>query len=161
MRLLLALLLTFVVLSSAEASGRNWTLSSIDGNEFNITRDAGGRPSLLVFWATWCKPCKAEIDAMRTTFDSLTERGLNVIMISEDTQRSMSKVKPYIQSKGYTWTALLDPDGAVLKVYSGTSLPFSVLLNSQGVPVYEHRGEMKDPTEMIAKATELLGQSGE
>ncbi|MCB9357238.1 MAG: TlpA family protein disulfide reductase [Calditrichaeota bacterium] len=155
-----AILLTLALLSAAFA-GRNWSLTQVQGGEFSITDHSGGKPSLLIFWATWCKPCKAEMDAMKETFDDLNARGLNVILISEDTQKSMSRVKPFLDSKGYTWTALLDPDGAVLKLYGGTSIPFTVMLDAQGTPVYEHRGELKDPSEMIAKANQLIDSASD
>lgn len=161
MKTLLALLLTLALLTSAQAAGRNWTLTQVNGGDYSLTANGGGKPALLLFWATWCKPCKAELSSMKDTFDQLAARGLNVVLISEDNQKSKSRVKPYLDSKGFTWNALHDPDGEVLKLYGGTSLPFSVLLDAEGSPVYEHRGEMKDASDMLAKANELLGSKSE
>ncbi len=161
MKSLLAVLSICLLLSAANAAGRNWTLSGVDGDEFSISKNAGNRPSLLVFWATWCKPCKSELDAMKDTFNDLNKRGVNVIIIAEDNVKSKSRVKPYIESKGFEWTALLDPDGEVLKLYGGTSIPFSVLLDASGAPVYENRGEMKDATAMLNKANQLIESAGE
>lgn len=161
MKILLAILSICLMLSAASAAGRNWTLSSVNGDEYSISKNSGGRPSLLLFWATWCKPCKSELDAMKDTFNDLAKRGVNVIIISEDNVKSKSRVKPYIESKGFEWTALLDPDGEVLKLYGGTSIPFSVLLDAGGAPVYENRGELKDPAAMLNKANQLLESAGE
>ncbi len=161
MKSIFALLTFALLLSTAQSAGRNWTLSKVNGGDFSIADHSGGRPSLLIFWATWCKPCKAEMTSLKDTFDDLNKRGLNVILISEDNQKSKSRVKPFLDSKGYEWTALLDPDGEVLKLYGGTSIPFSVMLDAGGSPVFEHRGEMKDPTEMLAKANQLIETLGE
>lgn len=160
MKHLLAILSFIVIVSSVQAAGRNWTLTSVNGGDYSIS-DNGGRPSLLVFWATWCKPCKAELDAMKGTLDDLTKRGMNVLLVSEDNQKSKSRVKPYLDTKGYGWTALHDPDGEVLKLYGGTSIPYTVMLDKDGSPVFENRGEMKDATAMLAKANQLLESAGE
>jgi len=160
MKYLLAILSFVVIVSSVQAAGRNWTLASVNGGDYSIS-DNGGRPSLLLFWATWCKPCKAELDAMKGTLDDLTQRGMNVLLVSEDNQKSKSRVKPYLDTKGYGWTALHDPDGEVLKLYGGTSIPYTVMLDKDGSPVFENRGEMKDATAMLAKANQLLESAGE
>lgn len=98
---------------------------------------------------------------MKDTFDDLSKRGMNVVIVSEDNQKSMSRVKPFLDAKAYGWTALHDPDGEVLKLYGGTSIPFTVMLQADGTPVFESRGEMKDPTAMLAKANQLLESPGE
>jgi len=161
MKKLLVVLSCFVLFASAHAAGRNWTLTNVNGGDFSISNDNGGRPSLLVFWATWCKPCKAELDAMKGTLDDLNKRGMNVLLVAEDNQKSKSRVKPFLDTKAYGWTALHDPDGEVLKLYGGTSIPFTVMLDKSGAPVFENRGEMKDPTAMLAKANQLLESAGE
>jgi cytochrome c biogenesis protein CcmG/thiol:disulfide interchange protein DsbE len=158
-------LLTFLSLvlfaTAPLAAGRSWSLNDIYGESFSAPKSLKSKPTLLLFWATWCKPCKAELDAMKDTFNGLAERGLNVVMISEDNQKSMSRVKPYIESKGYTWKALLDPDGEVLKLFGGTSIPYTVLLDKDGSPAFEHRGELKDPQPLLTKIDSMLESESE
>lgn len=161
MKLLVAGLCIFFIFSVSNAAGRNWTLTNVEGGDYSISDNAGGRPSLLIFWATWCKPCKAELDAMRSTFDDLSKRGMNILLVSEDNQKSKSRVKPFLDSKGYGFTGLHDPDGEVLKLYGGTSIPFIVMLDQTGSPVFENRGELKDPNPLLTRANQLLESAGE
>lgn len=161
MKSLLALLLIAFTLQSAHAAGRNWTLANAQGGEYSIADNSVGKPTLLIFWATWCRPCKREMTELKDTYDDLQKRGMNVIMISEDNQKTKNQVKPYWDSKGFAWTVLLDPDGEVLKLYGGTSIPYTVILDASGSPVFKHIGEMKDPSEMLAKANQLIESPGE
>lgn len=161
MKSILALLLIAFTLQSGFAAGRNWTLANAQGGEFSIADNSGGKPTLLIFWATWCKPCKRELSDLKTVYDDLQKRGMNVILVSEDNQKTKSQVKPFLDSKGFEWTALLDPDGEVLKLYGGTSIPYTVILDQSGSPVYKNIGEMKDPSDMLAKANQLIESPGE
>lgn len=161
MKSLLALLFVAITFHAAQAAGRNWTLANAQGGEYSFSENSGSRPTLLIFWASWCKPCKREMTELKDTYDDLQKRGMNVILISEDNQKTKSRVKPLSDSKGYEWTALLDPDGEVLKLYGGTSIPFTVVLDEGGSPVYKSIGEMKDPSEMLSKANQLIESPGE
>jgi peroxiredoxin len=94
-------------------------------------------------------------------FDSIAAQGVNVILVSEDTQKTQAKVKPYVDSKGFTWHVLLDPDGEVLKRYGGTSIPYTVLLGKDGTPVQKYRGAIKDVEALTKQINSLLGRAGE
>ena len=54
--------------------------------------------------------------------------------------KSQSRVKPYIKSRGYTFTVLLDPGQEVLKLFQGSNLPYQVLIDGEGKIIETHMG---------------------
>ncbi len=156
---LLLLLLMFVLSAVAVnsfADSRDWSLQNTKGEKFTLSDNLGQRPTILVFWATWCTPCKKELDEQRALFDTLAAHGASVLLVSEDTQKSQAKVKPYVESKGYGWPVLLDPSGEVLKRYGGVSIPFTVVLDRDGNVQHKMRGAVKDAVQFQNMITSLM-----
>lgn len=154
-------LFVFCDVRPLSADSRDWSLIDTQGQTFRLASTRDGAPTLLVFWATWCVPCKQEMEQHKSLFDSYQAKGVHVLLISEDTPRTQSRVKPYVEAKGYNWRVLLDPDGSVLKRYGGKNLPYMVLLDSNGNAVEKIRGALKKSDGLTAKIDQLLGAKGE
>ena len=44
----------------------DWTLQGADGKSLNFYRDSAGRPTVLLFWATWCPYCRRLMPRLET-----------------------------------------------------------------------------------------------
>ncbi|MBU0691359.1 TlpA family protein disulfide reductase [bacterium] len=159
--LTLTLLLIFAVFSEASAISRDWSLKNTNGGDYRLSEHLNDSPALIMFWASWCKPCKKELNDFKETIDFYADSlNVEVILISIDTQKTKTRVKPYLESKGYKWNALYDPDGEVLKMYGGTNkIPYTVLLDAEGKTQWKHIGEMKSLDELTGKIHELTGSN--
>jgi cytochrome c biogenesis protein CcmG/thiol:disulfide interchange protein DsbE len=83
-----------------------------------------------------------------------------MLAIATDDEKTVAKVKPYIQSKDYKFPVLYDTDGAVSRIYYAFDVPFSVIINKAGSIVYTHLGYMKgDEIELENNLKVLLNES--
>jgi thiol-disulfide isomerase/thioredoxin len=116
------------------------SVKTLEGKDFNtadITND--GKPFIIDFWATWCKPCVAELDAINENYKEWQEEtGVKVFAVSIDDSRSMSRVAPYVAGKGWDYTILLDPNGDFKRAMNVNSVPHTFLFDGSGKLVAQH-----------------------
>jgi peroxiredoxin len=115
-------------------------LQDLQGQRVALEDLLGKGPILISFWATWCKPCIKELPHLQEMYDEYREQGFLVIAISEDTPRSLSKVKSFIAGKKYDFLVLLDENNAVQRKFNFRQLPYTVLLDSEGYIHYKRMG---------------------
>ena len=124
-------------------SAINFKLESIDGGQIELSKLFGKGPILISFWATWCKPCIEEMSELNKIYEELKDKGFNLLAISTDNEKTIAKVKPFIKSRGYNFTVLLDKNSEVARKYYAQQIPYSVLLDKDGKIVQSHLGYMK------------------
>lgn len=162
--LMLSLFFLFAISINAqekeEQTGGNapeFKLENIDGDYVSLKDELGSGPVLLSFWATWCKPCIEEMTEYKELYENYKDKGLKVLAISIDDERTVAKVKPFAKSKKYPFTILLDSNSDVARKYYAQNVPYSVLLDKSGKIVYTHLGYMKgDELKMQNKIDELV-----
>ncbi len=115
-------------------------IQDISGNPFNtkdITND--GKPIIICFWATWCKPCIKELSAISDEYDDwVEETGVKLYAVSIDNSRSSKLVEPTVNGKGWDFEFLLDPNWDFKRAMNVGVPPFTLILKGDGEIVYEH-----------------------
>lgn len=88
------------------------TLKDINGKTVDTaTLQNDGKPFIISFFATWCKPCNRELKAISEVYaDWQDETGVKVIAISIDQAQNVAKVKPLVDGYGWEYEVLLDPN---------------------------------------------------
>ena len=98
-----------------------------------------GNPIIISFWATWCKPCKAELNTIAEEYDDWTdETGVKLIAVSIDDARSSTRVEPYINAQGWEYLVLLDPNGDLKRAMNVNNVPHTFLVDGNGKIVWDH-----------------------
>lgn len=110
----------------------NFKLESISGEKVSLYEQLNKGPVYLNFWAMWCVPCRAELKALQSIYETYKDRGISIITINIDSPRSSSKVKSFISGQKYTFPVLLDLNQEVFKKFNGTNLPYSLLIDRKG-----------------------------
>ena len=118
----------------------NINLKDVNGNNKNLSKlSNNGNPIIISFWATWCKPCKAELNTIAEEYDYwVDETGVKLIAISIDDARSSSRVEPYINVQGWNYMVLLDPNGDCKRAMNVNNVPHTFLINGSGKIVWDH-----------------------
>lgn len=117
-------------------------LKDINGKEINVG-DYGksGRLTIVSFWATWCKPCIVEINAINDLLDDWkTKYNVDMVAVSVDNARTSANVKPFVTAQGWNFDVLLDPAEELKQKMSVPSVPYLVLIDKSGNIVEEHNG---------------------
>ena len=141
--ILTAVFLIIANFSLKAQSYTDFTLTDINGDEVTLSKLLEKGPVLISFWATWCEPCKEEMRMINSIYEKYKDRGFTLLAVNEDNQKSIAKVKSFIESKDYKFPVLLDPDKKVYEAYWGNSdlqLPFSVLINRNKEIAAKHSG---------------------
>lgn len=154
-------LLLFSVTSFAQKrSLPNVIVKNLKGKQVNIKSvENDGKPIVISFWATWCKPCKKELNNIAEVYEDWQEEtGVKLIAISIDDSRSSSKVKPYVNAVGWEYEILLDTNKELSRALGVTSVPHTFLLDRTGNIVWEHRGYIDGDEDELLEKIELISK---
>ena len=157
------LILAVVIVTSAFAPESSSPLpdvnvKTLEGKSVNI-RDMVGNDKITVisFWATWCSPCKRELDAIGEIYeDWQDEYNVELLAITIDDARSLAKVPALVESKGWEYTVLSDVKQDLKRALNFQTVPQTFLVDQSGQIVYTHSGyNPGDEYELEDKIAEL------
>ncbi len=118
-----------------------------------------GSPTLICFWATWCSPCKRELNNYAELYeDWQDETGVRIVAVSIDDQRSIRRVAPYVNSVLWDYDVLLDPNKDFARAMQVVNVPHTFLVNGEGEIVWQHNnysdGDEEEVYEQLLKWAE-------
>ncbi len=144
------------VLHAQENSATNFSAETMNGEIVSLSDYLKNGPVYVSFWTTWCEPCKAELKMLKALADTYRPRGLTVLAINKDDPKTAAKVKAYVRSQKFTFPVLVDPDERIFKQLNGSQVPYSLLIDKNGMIVRRRTGYLAGDEKTIAKDFEEI-----
>ena len=123
----------------------------------NLSND--DNPIVISFWATWCKPCKKELNTISEVYEDWQEEtGVKLVAVSIDDSRSASKVKPYVNASAWDYEVFIDSNRDLARALGVSTVPHTFLLNGEGKIVWEHKGYIDGDEEELYEQIEHISE---
>lgn len=131
--------------SNAQSKGQQLPgieIKDLSGNSVDISEySENNKLTIISFWATWCVPCKKELNNISELYEEWVEDyDVELVAISIDDSRNMAKVKTYINGQGWDFEVLLDANSDLKRALNFQTVPFTLLVDQDGNIVYRHTG---------------------
>tara|TARA_B100000401_G_C52766828_1_gene701144 strand:- start:934 stop:1434 length:501 start_codon:yes stop_codon:yes gene_type:complete len=115
-------------------------IKNLNGKIINTSQfDNNNNPIIISFWATWCKPCKQELENIHEVYEDWQEEtNVKLIAISIDDSRNSAKIKPMVDAKGWEYEIYQDSNREFASKMGVNPIPHTFLLDGNKNIVYEH-----------------------
>ena len=116
-------------------------IKTLDGKSINTKElSSDGDIKIISLWATWCVPCLKELDAISEVYpDWQDETGVELIAISVDDSRTISRVRPMINGKDWEYKILLDTNNDLKRALGASTVPLTLIVKDNKI-VHRHSG---------------------
>jgi peroxiredoxin len=112
------------------ARAPDFVLTDLQGNEHSL-ENYRGRPVIINYWATWCRPCEAEMPALQAVYEKYEDDGLVILAIN--TTESTQVITSFVEERDLTFPILLDNRSTVARAYKVQAYPSTYFIDGEGV----------------------------
>jgi peroxiredoxin len=114
-------------------------LKDMEGNVVNTAELGLKGPIIISFWATWCSPCKAELNTIKDMYeDWQADTDVTLVAVSIDDEKTKNSVPMYANGKGWEYLVLLDPNGDFKRAMGVNNVPHTFIIDTDGTIRYSH-----------------------
>jgi peroxiredoxin len=110
----------------------DFKLNDLNGNSYQLS-EFKGKAVLLNVWASWCKPCQAEMPALQNIYEQYKDKNIVFLAVNSTRQDSLSDVTNFVNNYNLTFPVLLDYDGSVSNTFHIQALPTTFFINPNGI----------------------------
>lgn len=139
-------LLSLVVLLMAVATVSAQQLPDVkienaQGKEISMRAVAPGKPMIISFWSTSCKPCIQELNAINDVIEEWREEAdFVVVAVSVDDARLKATAKAMATARGWDFICIYDDNQDLKRAMNVSLTPQSFVVDGNGKIVYSHSG---------------------
>lgn len=116
------------------------SFKTVDGSSQKVI-DTSSQLTMLVFWASWCGPCRTEIPLLKKMYQYFKRSEVNIVSISTD--KDTAKWKKAMEQEQMPWSQLIADSAEVDRVgpkFKFSAIPCLIVVNKTGKEVYRTMG---------------------
>ncbi len=153
--ILLFVLTMFAFAASAQKTLPSVNVKTLDGKTVNLKDYAAKSNKVIIvdFWATWCTPCKKELDAIAEVYPEWQKKyNVEVLAITIDNQRALPKVPSIVETQGWEFTVFAGNENDMQTAFNFQTIPQTIVADKSGKVVFEHNGYVPGDEDELEKA---------
>ncbi len=138
--LFIILLISFPGFLCAQSTLPSIELKSTENEKIDVKEATQEGLFIVSFWASWCVSCIIELDEISDLYEEWQEEtGVKLIAVATDDSRTVARVIPLINGKGWEYEVLFDTNQELKRRLNIAIIPY-VLIVKDGEIVYQHSG---------------------
>jgi peroxiredoxin len=113
------------------------TMNDVNGKPVSIS-NFKGKYVLVDFWASWCRPCRAENPNVVAAYDKFKDKNFAILGVSLD--QNKDAWLQAIKNDGLTWTHMSDLkywESSAVSTYKFQGIPYNILIDPSGKVIAE------------------------
>jgi|FLOH01.1.fsa_nt_gi cytochrome c biogenesis protein CcmG, thiol:disulfide interchange protein DsbE len=150
-RISIILLALFILNFAGDKVFPHSKIKTMKGETISSGKILNHKLTLINFWSTWCVPCKKEMKYLQELHQKYAKDDFQVVGISIDDSKTVSRVPSIIKSKKLSYPIFLDTDKSLYRKFHTSSVPFSVLVDQNGNIIWEHQGYTPGDEKLMEK----------
>jgi peroxiredoxin len=119
------------------AESAEFRLPTLDGRRLGPP-DLAGQNVVVVFWASWCGPCRVQERILTGFYEENRHRGTEILAVNLG--EGEETVREFLRRHPVPFPVLLDPDQALGNRYGVIALPSLFIVDRHGDIVYSRQG---------------------
>ncbi len=132
--------LLFVSTLSLAATAQDYlpdiTVETMEGEKVSIldvVKTNGRKITIINFWATWCKPCRNELENIAYLYPDWQDLyDVELVAVSIDDTRTQPQIRPYVDGQGFDYRIVLDANQNFFQAVNGITPPLTLVVNDKG-----------------------------